>query len=81
MAAKTRKPRTPKAGRYDPNTPAAKVIAIFGGLARYCELSGLRPSIVYGWLVRGSIPQKRWPDMIALAQANEIALSETDFLP
>lgn len=77
-----RKPRTPKEGRIDQTKSAFKIIGgKFGGLARYCEISGDSPSTVDGWLVRGKIPKKRWAPIIELgaAQTPKIAIVEADF--
>lgn len=77
-----RKPRTPKAGRIDQSSPAFKIIGgKFGGLARYCELSGDSPSTVDGWLVRGKIPKKRWEAIksIGAAQRPKIIIEDRDF--
>lgn len=81
MAAKTRKPRTPKAGRIDPSKPASIVIGKFGGLARFCEISGDSPSTVDGWLVRGTIPSRHFERIKGLATDKSIPLNDSDFVP
>lgn len=77
----TRKPRTPKPGRIDLSKPASKIVAKFGGLARYCDISGDSPSTVDGWLVRGTVPKRHHARIADLgaAQTPAIKISDADF--
>ncbi len=66
--------------RVDPDAPAARVIDKFGGLSKFCQASGINTSTVHDWLVKGLIPQVRWPAIMGLARELDIELSQTDFL-
>jgi len=63
-------------------TPAARIIAMFGGLSAMArELGHRHASTVQGWQERGLIPIRQQPEVLAAAQRLGIALTAADFLP
>lgn len=42
----------------DEDMPSNRVILAFGGLARFCELTGFGMSTVYAWQKSGLVPAK-----------------------
>lgn len=75
--------------RVDPNKPASRVINKFGGLTRFCQLTGFATSTAHGWTLRGYIPPHGRGDdrsvsyhvrIMEIAAENKIELSATDFI-
>jgi len=79
---KRRRARQPSAAKIDVNAPAYLVVEKFGGLARFCELSGIPSSTVWGWVKRGDIPFRHVPNikMIAARCKPVVKLKDSDFL-
>lgn len=80
-----RKQRAITSGRVDPSKPASVVINLFGGLTRFCELTGYATSTAHGWTVSGYIPAHRkgvgiHAHILGVAKANEIALLPEHFV-
>jgi hypothetical protein len=59
MEAQAKKQRAITSTRVDPNKPASVVIDRFGGLTRFCALTGYPTSTAHGWTVSGYIPAHR----------------------
>ena len=62
-------------------TPAEHVIDKFGGLTKLARALGLTVSTVQGWKKRGKIPQEHWLAIMAVAKANALDLTLSDFIP
>lgn len=62
MEAQTRKQRKITSERIDQTKPAFMVVNAFGGLTRFCEITGFAPSTVHSWLVNGLIPSRYLDD-------------------
>lgn len=80
-----RKQRALSAEQIDRTKPASLIVAKFGGLMRFCNLTGYKTSTVHGWVVRGFIPAHRGgvshhAHIMKIAAANKIELTATDFL-
>lgn len=61
-------------------TPAERVIQRFGGLTKLATALGhRRPTTVQGWLVRGVVPVRQIPKVIATGRKLGIELSLDDF--
>jgi hypothetical protein len=75
-----RRNRKPSA-QIDTTAPASIIVNDrFGGLARFCELTGLSTSTVWGWLLSGDVPPKRVPEIKAKAMAAKVKLKDSDFV-
>ena len=61
-------------------SPAAYVIGKLGGLTKTANKLSLAVSTVQGWQIRKRIPQDHWPQAMAVAKAEGIALDLADFL-
>lgn len=59
MTDTNRKQRKIISGKVDRSKPASRVIDAFGGLTRFCELTGYASSTAHGWTVSGYIPAHR----------------------
>ena len=71
--------------RVQADKPASRVINKFGGLTRFCNLTGYPISTAHGWTVSGYIPpmskgRNNHQHIIATAKSNEIALAPIDFV-
>lgn len=80
-----RKQRAITSARVDPNKPASVVINRFGGLTRFCELTGFATSTAHGWTVSGYIPPRRGKTLyhariLEVAERKGIALEPADFV-
>lgn len=61
---------------------ARTVIATFGGITSLSRDLGHRfPSTVQGWWERDIIPARRQPEVLALARARNLPLTERDLIP
>lgn len=59
MSDPLRKPRAITSEKVDQDRPAFRIIAKFGGLTRFCEITGFPISTVHGWTVTGLIPNRK----------------------
>lgn len=71
--------------RVDRSKPASVVIDKFGGLTRFCQLTGYPTSTAHGWTVSGYIPAQRkgvstHQHIMGIAAANRISLKPGDFV-
>lgn len=65
-----------------PNDPAARVIAVFGGLTRTAEALGKSISTVQGWKERKRIPPEHWREIMDAAKSlKKTRLKFEDFVP
>lgn len=85
MTEPIRKQRRIISDRVDPAKPASVVINRFGGLTRFCELTGYPSSTAHGWTVSGYIPAQRkghsvHAHILAVAAAERIAVEASDFV-
>jgi hypothetical protein len=83
---KVRKQRAITSDRVDPTKPAAIIINDrFGGLTRFCELTGYKTSTAHGWTLTGFIPPRLHGEsthshILAVAEANGIEIEAADFV-
>lgn len=80
-----RKQRAITSDRVDPGKPASIVINRFGGLSRFCELTGYATSTAHGWTVSGHIPARRGErayhaHILSVAAKHKIPLDPSDFV-
>lgn len=80
-----RKQRAITSGRVDPTKPASVVINLFGGLTRFCDLTGYATSTAHGWTVSGYIPAHRkgvgiHAHILGVAASNDIPLLAEHFV-
>jgi hypothetical protein len=85
MTPPIRKQRRIISDRVDRAKPASIVIDKFGGLTRFCELTGYPTSTAHGWMVSGYIPAHRkghstHAHILGVAQAEAIELAAGDFV-
>lgn len=85
MPEPIRKQRRIISSRVDPDKPASRVINCFGGLTRFCELTGYPTSTAHGWTVSGYIPAQRkgqsvHKHILFVAGAEGIKLAAADFV-
>lgn len=85
-----RKQRAITSENVKPESPAARIIAKFGGLSRFCELCDFPVGTVHGWMVKGLVPAKTrqhgeatvsytaW--IMLKAREHEIGLEALDFI-
>jgi hypothetical protein len=75
--------------QVDQTKPASIVINKFGGLTKFCQLTGFPTSTAHAWTIRGYIPPHGRGDqrsisyhaqILAVARENNIPLSGTDFV-
>lgn len=85
-AVAKRSARKPKKGAYDQKKPAAKIVAKFGGLARFCEACSeiesefkWSPSTAYRWLQKGFFPRERESVIKQAAEANGFEIEDGEF--
>ena len=62
-------------------TYVAKIIDKFGGIRPMASAIGKPVSTVQSWKVRGSIPDRAKPDILACARTSGVELSPADFFP
>lgn len=79
--------RPPAGERFDPAKPAAIVINDrFGGLGKFCRLTGVAMRSARDWLVKGYIPPLRrdggpcQTHILQVAKANQIQMDPADFV-
>lgn len=72
----------PKSDRIDPNSPAAKIAAKFGGTTALGKaLDPPRPpSTIHRWLLSGFVPSKRQQDVMEAARRKRIRLHPREFI-
>lgn len=80
-----RKQRAITSDKVDPTKPASIVIDKFGGLTRFCEITGYATSTAHGWTVSGYIPPHRrgastHAFILAKAKQNGVKLDPADFV-
>lgn len=82
MDSPARKQRAITSDKVDPNKPASIVIDKFGGLTRFCEITGYATSTAHGWTVNGYIPAKkgRYAFIIAKGKEHGIKVTAADFV-
>jgi hypothetical protein len=73
--------RLPPASTIDPDAPASVVVRKFGGLARFCQLTGFATSTVHDWMVKGLIPAARQEHVLAVAAEHRIKVKPAEFVP
>lgn len=81
MTIKQRPPKRTISPHVKIDSPAYRVIAIFGGFARFCEACGYAVSTAHGWLVKGLIPAKYQAHILAVAAEKGIELPPEMFVP
>lgn len=64
----------------DVESPAFIVVDKFGGLAKFCEISGYARSTVYDWLRKGLIPSDKHEPILALAVEHRKTVRRADFV-
>lgn len=80
-----RKQRQIISDRVDESMPASIVINKFGGLSRFCEITGFAISTVHGWTVSGFVPNRKKNGVsyqayiMATAAEKGIELEPSDF--
>jgi len=85
MTEPIRKQRRITSSKVDPAKPASRVINAFGGLTRFCELTGYPTSTAHGWTVSGYIPPHRrghsvHAHILAIAVREKVELEAADFV-
>lgn len=68
-------------GKDRRDTPALRVIILFGGLTALAVAIGKRPSTVQRWLDTGYIPPRYQADILSAAQERGIDLKPETFVP
>ncbi len=63
------------------DSPAQRVVRLFGGQSALARLIGKNQSTVQHWVSTGAIPAKWHGPLMALARENDIGLRAEDFLP
>lgn len=61
-------------------TQADYIIAKFGGLNALARATRKPLSTVQGWRERGSIPERRWKEILEAAQESGVEMCPTDFV-
>lgn len=64
----------------DQSAPAFIVINQFGGLARFCRLTGYKTSTAWSWLKRGLIPSTNHEHILAVAIRESIEIEPAAFV-
>lgn len=83
---KVRKQRAITSRRVDPSKPAAIIInERFGGLTRFCNLTGYKTSTAHGWTLDGVIQprlkgESTYPHILQVAAENGIEIDPSDFV-
>jgi hypothetical protein len=67
--------------RIDKAQPAYIVVDKFGGLAKFCQVTGWPTSTVHDWLVKGLIPADRQARTLELAALHRVRVKAVDFVP
>lgn len=80
MPASSRKQQTVRSDRINPSMPASVVISRFGGLTRFCQLTGYKTSTVWDWMAKGFIPADRQTHVLEMARLYELPLEPADFV-
>lgn len=78
--SRPRKQQTIRSDRINPSMPASVVVVKFGGLTRFCQLTGYRTSTVWDWMRKGYIPANRQPHVLEMARLYGIELQPGDFV-
>jgi hypothetical protein len=60
-------------------TQAEYIIVKFGGINATARSLGIAVSTVQGWMERGSIPERRWKEILKAAEASRVELAPEDF--
>lgn len=64
----------------EPQSSVRRIVNLFGGLTRLSTGLGHRnPTTVQGWLVRGVVPVRQIPKVIAVGRKLGVELSLDDF--
>src|SRR6266567_1214372 len=63
------------------DSPAQRVVRLFGGQSALARLIGKNQSTVQHWVSTGAIPAKWHGPLMAFARENDIGLRAEDFLP
>jgi hypothetical protein len=65
--------------KIDPNKPASRIAARFGGLAAFAAALGKNPSTCHRWLVSGFIPSRHNSRVMQAAREHRVKLRHADF--
>ncbi len=61
-------------------TQAEYIIAKFGGVNAMARATRKTPSTVQGWRERGSIPERRWKEILEAAHSMGLKMEPDDFV-
>lgn len=61
-------------------TQADYIIAKFGGVNAMARAIRITPSTVQGWRERGSIPERRWKEILRAAHEQHVEVRAADFV-
>lgn len=61
-------------------TQSEYIISKFGGIYPLAKALGLRPSTVQGWRDRGSIPERRYIEILSAAHDAGVEVKREDFV-
>jgi hypothetical protein len=77
-----RRPGTTTSEKVDQNAPAFRVInGPFGGLTRFCDLTGFKLGTAHGWLVKGLFPSDNHAHILAVAERHSLTVTKADLVP